>query len=117
MAVHNFRRLEIWKNSMELTKSVYNILSEIPIDEKFGLKSQISRSSVSIPSNIAEGSGRNTNKDFANFLSYSLGSSYELETQLILVQELFNIDCEKIINDCQQVQKMIFGFKNNLIKN
>lgn len=117
MAIHNFRRMEVWKNAMELTKSVYNILSEIPNDERFGLKSQISRCSVSVPSNIAEGSGRSTDKDFSHFLSISLGSCYELETQLILVQDIFNIDCEKIIIDCQRVQKMIFGFKNNLIKN
>jgi four helix bundle protein len=117
MAVHNFRKMEVWKNAMELTKSVYSILSEIPNDERFGLKSQISRCSVSVPSNIAEGSGRSTDKDFSHFLSISLGSCYELETQLILVQEIFNIDCEKIINDCQRVQKMIFGFKHNLIKN
>jgi four helix bundle protein len=109
--------MEVWKNAMELTKSVYRILPEMPNDEKFGLKSQISRCSVSVPSNIAEGSGRSTDKDFLNFLSMSLGSCYELETQLILVQEIFNIDCEKIITDCQQVQKMIFGFKNNLVKN
>jgi four helix bundle protein len=114
MAVHNFRKMEIWIKAMELTKSVYKILPEIPNEEKFGLKSQLSRSSVSVPSNIAEGSGRSTNKDFSNFLSTSIGSCYELETQLILVQEIFSIDCEKLIKDCQQVQKMIFGFKNNL---
>lgn len=117
MAIHNFRKIEVWKDSMELTKSVYKIISEIPNEERFGLKSQISRCSVSIPSNIAEGSGRSTDKDFAHFLSMSLGSSYELETQLILLQDIFQIDCEKIILDCHKVQKMLFRFKNNLIKN
>lgn len=116
MAVHNFRKMDVWKNAMELTKSVYKMLAEIPMDEKFGLKSQISRCAVSIASNIAEGSGRSTDKDFSHFLSMSLGSCYELETQLILIQDIFNINCEKIIVDCQQVQKMIVGFKNNLIK-
>jgi four helix bundle protein len=117
MATHNFRRLDIWINSMELTKSVYSILSEIPNDEKFGLKSQISRCSISIPSNIAEGSGRSTNKDFCHFLSISLGSSYELETQLILIQDIFSIECEDIIHYCHDIQKMIFNFKNKLSQN
>jgi four helix bundle protein len=117
MATHNFRRLEIWQNSIELTKSVYSILPQIPNDEKFGLKSQISRSSISIASNIAEGSGRSTNKDFSHFLGISLGSSYELETQLILVQDIFSIECDKIITDCQAIQRKIFKFKNALIKN
>lgn len=117
MPVHNFRKLEVWNDSMILVKSVYGIISEIPNDERFGLKSQISRCSVSIPSNIAEGSGRSTDKDFAHFLSMSLGSCYELETQLILIQEIFQINCEQIILDCHKVQKMLFRFKNNLIKN
>jgi four helix bundle protein len=116
MAVHNFRKMEVWKKAMELTKTVYLMLPNIPTDEKFGLKSQVSRCAVSVASNIAEGSGRSTDKDFSNFLSISLGSCYELETQLILIQDIFQIDCEKIIVDCQQVQKMIVGFKNNLIK-
>ncbi len=115
MAIHNFRKLEVWQYSMNLVKSVCNLISEIPSDERFGLKSQIARCSVSIPSNIAEGSGRSTNKDFANFLSISLGSCYELETQLILVNDIFKIDCENAINECHHVQKMIFGFKNKLI--
>lgn len=114
MAIHNFRKLDIWQNSMELTKSVYKLMQEIPSEEKFGIKSQISRCSVSIPSNIAEGSGRSTNKDFSKFLSFSLGSSYELETQLILVQTLFHLDCDKIINDCQDVQRKIFKFINSI---
>lgn len=103
MAINNFRKLEIWKNSMELCKSDYRIISEIPNDERFGLKSQVSRCSVSIPSNIAEGSGRSTDKDFAHFLSFSLGSCYELETQLMLIQEIFEIDCDQIITNCQGV--------------
>ncbi len=115
MAIHNFRKLDVWTISMELVKSTYILIAEIPLDERFGLKSQIARCSVSIPSNIAEGSGRSTNKDFAKFLSISLGSCYELETQLMLVQDLFNIDCDKVIKECHQVQKMIFGFKNKLV--
>ncbi len=111
---HNFRKLDIWLNSMTLVKDVYSLLSEIPIEERFGLKSQISRSSISIPSNIAEGSGRSTVKDFSHFLSISLGSAFELETQLILIQELFEINTEGIVEKCQNLQRMISGFKQKI---
>jgi four helix bundle protein len=114
MAVHNFRELNIWKRSMDLTRRVYMLTSELPDDEKFGLKSQINRSSVSIPSNIAEGSGRGTDKDFCRFLDISLGSSCELETQLILAQDLFKIETAKTIEELNEVQKMIVGFRNRL---
>ncbi len=73
---------------MELTKSVYQLVLELPTDEKFGLISQIKRSSISIPSNIAEGAGRNSNKEFKHFLSIANGSVYELQTQLILLIDL-----------------------------
>ena len=73
---HNFRELKIWKDSIEIVKSIYLLTSELPDDEKFGLKSQLQRCAVSIPSNIAEGSGRSTNKDFRNFLIIGLSSSY-----------------------------------------
>ena len=113
---HNFKNLKVWEKSVDLAVKVYQVTAEFPNEEKFGITSQMRRSSVSVPSNIAEGSGRSTNKDFSNFLSTSIGSCYELETQLILVQEIFSIDCEKLIKDCQQVQKMIFGFMDLIIK-
>lgn len=111
---HNFRKLDIWINSMTLVKEVYTLLSKVPADERFGLKSQISRSSISIPSNIAEGSGRTTIKDFSHFLSISLGSAYELETQLLLLQELFEINTELTVEKCQNLQRMISGFKQKI---
>ncbi len=114
MAVHNFKELNIWKRSMGLTRSVYALTGNLPVDEKFGLKSQINRCSISICSNIAEGSGRGTNKDFSRFLDISIGSSYELETQLILVQDLFEINSNEIIKELNELQKMIIGFKNSL---
>src|SRR5690554_3460221 len=108
---HNFRELNIWKNGMKIVKSTYQISKGLPSDEKFGLTSQIQRCSVSIPSNIAEGSGRGTIKDFTNFLNISLSSSYELETQLILVNDLYNLEIEKLIKDINELQRMIIGFK------
>lgn len=111
---HNFRELKIWKDSIEIVKSIYLLTSELPDDEKFGLKSQLQRCAVSVPSNIAEGSGRSTNKDFRNFLNMSLSSSYELETQLIIVNELFHLEISEIIEKLHEVQRMIIGFKKTI---
>ena len=111
---HNFRELNIWKNGMKIVKATYAVSKDLPNEEKFGLTSQIQRCSVSIPSNIAEGSGRNTVKNFTNFLNTSLSSSYELETQLILVNELFKIETELLIKDIQELLRMIIGFKKSL---
>ena len=111
---HNFRELKIWKDSILIVKSIYLLTAELPDDEKFGLKSQIQRCAVSVPSNIAEGSGRTTSKDFRNFLNMSLSSSYELETQLIIINELFKIEIVEIIEKLHEVQRMIIGFKKTL---
>lgn len=80
---HNYKNFKIWKLGIEIVDDVYSIIGEFPKDEKFGLISQISRCSVSIPSNIAEGSSR-TDKSFSHFIDIALGSSFELETQLII---------------------------------
>lgn len=107
---HNFRELLIWQDSMKLVKKIYLMTAGLPTEEKYGLISQINRCSISIPSNIAEGSGRTSEKDFLNFLRISISSSYELETQLILVQELFDVETESIITDLHSIQNMIGGF-------
>ena len=80
---HNYKNLNIWKVGMEIVDDVFEIVNKFPKEEKFGLTSQISRCSISIPSNIAEGSSR-TDKSFSHFIDVSLGSSFELETQLII---------------------------------
>jgi four helix bundle protein len=114
--MHNFRELRIWQKSMEVVKEVYIETKTLPATEQYGLISQIQRSAVSIPSNIAEGSGR-TNKDFKRFLSIALSSCFELETQLILCKEL-NYLKENIINkiqaELQEIQKMIYNFQKSL---
>lgn len=99
---------------MKIVKSVYSLTSNLPSDERFGLVSQINRCSISIPSNIAEGSGRTSNKEFIHFLNISISSSFELETQLILANDLFNTDSEEIIEKINELQKMIVGFKKSL---
>jgi four helix bundle protein len=111
---HNFRELNIWKNGMKIVKSTYHISKGLPGDEKFGLTSQIQRCSVSIPSNIAEGSGRSTSKDFIRFINIGLSSSYELETQLILVNDLYKLETDVIIKEINELQRMIIGFKRSL---
>ena len=80
---HNYKNLKIWKIGIEIVDDVCKIIGEFSKDERFGLISQISRCSVSIPSNIAEGSSR-TDKSFSHFIDIALGSSFELETQLII---------------------------------
>lgn len=101
-----------------LVKDVYLITEKLPTDEKFGLISQIKRCAVSIPSNIAEGAGRNNVKEFYQFLGIASGSCYELETQLILLVELnFEKETEiaPLLNNLNEIQKMIYKFKTNLI--
>lgn len=117
--MHNFEKLLFWQKSIELAKKVYIICAELPKDEKFGLISQIKRCVISIPSNIAEGAGRNNDREFYHFLGISNASSFELQTQLILTRELNLLNAEKVnslIPDLNEIQKMIYSFKSNLKK-
>lgn len=114
---HNFRKLTIWKDAILVVKNVYNLTATFPPVERFGLISQMRRCAVSIPSNIAEGSGRNTSKDFDRFLSIALSSSYELETQLIISSELGFLEADKlklITDELNKLQRMIYSFQQSL---
>ena len=116
--MHNFRQLQIWKEGMAVTKSAYFCLAAFPQHERYGLASQISRCAVSVPSNIAEGSSRSSNKEFARFLSIALGSLFELETQLIIAVEVGFISLEStevLMKDIIQLQKKISAFKKTII--
>lgn len=86
--MHNFRDLEVWTKSMKLCKIFYSASQNFPKEETFGLTSQSRRSLYSIPSNIAEGAGRDTNAQFSNFLNIALGSSFEFETQILIANDL-----------------------------
>jgi four helix bundle protein len=110
--MRNFRELQIWERSYHLTILGYELLSEVNADEKFGITSQIKRALISIPSNIAEGASRSSDKDFLRFLGIALGSSYEVETQLMLLKDLKLIqsDITLVINETNQIQKMISSF-------
>ena len=115
--MHNFKELHIWQDSMDIVEDIYKGTVNFPKNEQFGLVSQINRCSVSIPSNIAEGSGRDSNKDFRRFLSISLSSAFELETQLIIANRIGFLkkdDFERIIEKLNKVQKMIFVFRKKM---
>lgn len=89
---HNFKKLDIWIESMDLVIDTYAITKNFPNEEKFGLISQLNRCSVSIPSNIAEGTSKSSIKHFVNYLETALGSAFEWETQIILSYRLNYID-------------------------
>lgn len=94
--MRNFKELEIWTLGMQIVKTVYIVSEQLPNHEKFGLTSQITRAGVSIPSNIAEGCAKSSEKDFKRFLEISLGSAFELETQLLVIEDLNLVEKEKL---------------------
>lgn len=117
--MHNLKELKIWNKAIELATEVYQITADFPKEEKYGLTAQIRRSAVSVPSNIAEGAGRNSNKEFNHFLGISNGSSYELQTQLIISRNLDLIDArvDQVLDQIDQIQKMTFSLQNKLTGN
>ncbi len=115
--MHNLKELKIWQHSIELASNIYRITKMFPKEELYGLVSQIRRSAVSISSNIAEGAGRNSDKEFIYFLSIAHGSSFELQTQLIIAGNLgmiSEIDLEQSLKAITESQKMNFKFQEML---
>ena len=115
--MNRFKDLIVWQKSRILVKDIYILTNKLPLDERFGMKSQICRCAVSIPSNIAEGCGRNSNADFSRFLDIANGSVYELESLLILCLDLEFIDSnlfEAVNVKVQEIQKMIYKLKKSL---
>ncbi len=118
--MHNFEKLKIWQKAMDIAVEVYEVSALLPNDEKFNLIHQIKKCAVSIPSNIAEGSGRNYDKEFVQFLGIANGSTFELITQLILAKrlKLVNEDLiQPIINQLVEVSNMNFSFQKTLKSN
>ena len=117
--MHNFRRLNIWIKSIDFVTEVYQMTKTFPKEERFGLSSQMERASVSIPANIAEGSAKSSEKDFARFLEMSLGSAYELESELLIALKLNYITEETYMlfqNNLIELEKMITSFRIKLLK-
>jgi four helix bundle protein len=117
MGMHNFRELKIWQRSMLLAEKVYKATAAFPKEEKYGLISQLRSCAVSVPSNISEGAGRSTNKQFKYFLEISMGSCNELQTQLELsfrLNYIINYLSNELVDETFQVYKMILAFYNSL---
>lgn len=115
--MHNFKELKVWQLSRQLVKNIYELTSDFPTSEKYGLVSQLRRCTISIPTNIAEGAGRSTDKDFSHFSNISLGSAYELETLLILSFDVGLIKSDQLESlslKISEIQKMTFGLIKTL---
>ena len=109
------RDLNVWKESIQLVKLVYQLIGTFPSFEKYALSDQMRRSAISIPSNIAEGCGRGSNKDLYRFLDIASGSVAELETQVILAKELGYTDDTSVVDSKKiDVQKLLVGFKKKI---
>jgi four helix bundle protein len=116
---HNFKKLNIWLKAMDFTDLTFEYCKNLPVAERYNLIDQINRSSCSIPSNIAEGSGKRTNVHFAEFLTTALTSSYETETQLLICERRSYGSKEKLdacLELVTEVQKMIFSFREYILK-
>lgn len=108
--MRNFKELEVWKESRLLVKNIYLLTNSLPQEEKFGLTSQIRRCVISIPSNIAEGSAKDSQKDFLRYLQISLGSCFELESHLLLCIDLELLDSDSTqihLDTIERLQKRI----------
>ncbi|AYN04702.1 four helix bundle protein [Flavobacterium sp. 140616W15] len=113
---HNYKNLKIWKIGIAIANEISDVLIEFPKHERYDLSSQISRCSVSMPSNIAEGSSR-TDKSFSHFLNISLGSSFELITQLLIAKHrkyINEIQFNQLEIKIEEFQRMTMGFQNGL---
>ena len=117
LRMNNFKELKVWQRAIELVILIYKITQTFPKEEVYGLTSQIRRAASSIPSNIAEGAGRMSPEDFIHFLNIARGSSFELETQLIIAHELNYVnqpDFESLTQKLDEIQKMISGLQRSI---
>ncbi|MEW4924792.1 four helix bundle protein [Algibacter sp. 2305UL17-15] len=113
---HNYKNLKIWQLGLEIANNISDVLINFPKHERYDLSSQISRCSISVPSNIAEGSAK-TDKSFSNYIDISLGSSFELGTQLLIAhhRKYINNEILKILEDkIEEFQRMTMGLQNGL---
>ena len=115
MYVQSFRELIVWQKSIELVDEIYELVANLPQNENYGLKSQMQRAAVSIPSNIAEGKKRGTKKDFIQFLRIADGSAAELETQLIITKRRYKVESKKAESLLNEVEKMLNAMIRSLL--
>jgi four helix bundle protein len=117
MKTRQFRDLVVWQRAMGLARDIYSVTENFPRKEAYGLTSQLCRAAVSVPSNIAEGHGRLSDKSFVLFLTQARGSLYELETQLELSQSFGYAEeetCKRLLADCAEIGRMLNGLISNL---
>lgn len=115
MSLDSYKDLVVWQKSIQLVKLIYSASKDLPKEELYGLTSQMRRCAVSIPSNIAEGYKRKGLGEYLNFLSYAEGSAAELETQLIIVSEVYSeVDTREIQILLQEVQKMLYALSKKI---
>lgn len=115
----DYRSLVVWKRAMELVEAVYLLTKQLPVDERFGLASQIQRAAISVPSNIAEGNGRMHRAEYIHHLSIARGSLMEVETQLALIARLKFVSRQQVLpiwNICREVGKMLNALISSLRK-
>ena len=117
MKSSDYRQLKVWQKAMDLTVEIYSLVNKFPREENYALSDQMRRSVVSIPSNIAEGQGRNSVKEFVNFLSIARGSLWELETQIEISERLHYIDSgqkNKVYEQTEEIGKMLNALATSL---
>ena len=110
-------KLDVWKKSVEMVTDVYEVTKVFPPDERFGLTSQIRRAGVSIPANIAEGAGRQSDKEFCRFIAIAQGSASELETELLIAKNLGYISAteyERIYEEINTIARMLIGLSRTV---
>lgn len=115
--MHRYKDLEIWKLSRKFCTPIYKVTQSFPESERFGLITQLRRASISVPSNIAEGSAKSSNKHFLIFLENALGSCYEIETQLLVSNDvgyLNDIDLKNLSDELHKITLMIAKFMSTL---
>ena len=115
--VKDYRDLTVWQKAMDLVETIYHTTAAFPKEETYGLTSQIRRAAVSIPSNIAEGNGRNTTRDYLHFLGMAYGSVEEVETQVLIAERLRYVDSShssSLVQMTTEIARLISGLMNSL---
>jgi four helix bundle protein len=118
--MRDFRRLDVWNRAHQLTLDIFHTTGSFPASERFGLVTQMRRSAVSIPSNIAEGAGRSSRRDYARFLDIAVGSAHELDYQLQLSRDLGYADTDRLhelAGELIEVRSMVVGLKASVLAN
>ena len=116
-AIRSFKDLIVWKKAFDLSCDVYKTTKLLPKEELYGLVSQVRRSAISIPSNIAEGQQRHNTKEFTQFIGISKGSAAELETQLLIIQQVYGLEVGKHLEELVEIQKMLHFLSKKLATN